>query len=759
MHSLLRDLSIAKRIALAFGLILLLAGTGGGLVLINMNQLSDQLTAIVSNYNVKIQLASEIRDEGRKRAEAIRNMLLTSDEDQLDTYKIEFDDSVKRYTALILDLVDRVEDEEEKAMMDQVRKNSAATFPVMNVMMQNIMDGFGEDSIETLQTEGAALQTALLDSLNRFVKLEKERIDQASAEAEQVAQNALFVVIVASVAIFFFILVVWYFLSRSMSEPLKGIVGLMDTLREHGDFSVRCRSYGKSELGQMATGFNELMDSLQKTIDAIRQGMREVADGKLSAQIETDAKGDLAELRDSINRTVEGVNETVNGIREVMQNVALGNFDRTVETDDAKGDLADLAANINESISSLNSAIRSIDGVMSAVAQGDFSARVEVALSGDLAGLRRHLNSSLDALSGAIDDSMQVAIEQSKGDLTSRVSGDHAGQLGVLKDAINASQEKVSGAIGEIARSSVAVSKASDQIYSTSADLSQRTQEQAASIEETAASMEEMTASVKQNSDNAGQADQLASNARDLAEDGGAVMSRATSAMNAISESSQKISDIIAVIDGIAFQTNLLALNAAVEAARAGEQGRGFAVVAGEVRTLAQRSADAAKEISTLIADSADKVKEGAGLVDEAGHSLTEIVHSIKKVSDIVAEIAAASAEQTAGIEQVNRAITQMERSTQDTVELVERTAAASESMSKQADGMKGLVSFFKVDGVEIGAGSGASYTPAPVITESMPAAVDPEPVEAATPAPVASAAEKRYPKSPNHADAEWAEF
>lgn len=755
MQGFFKNLSIAKRIGLSFGLILLLAAAGGGLVLLNMSQLGDQLIDIVTNYNVKIQLASEVRDEGRQRAEAIRNMLLTEDEDELSRFKAEFDGSVKRYTDLILKLDEMIEDEDEQAMMDRIRQSSAATFPVMNVMMHNIMDGFGEDSIETLHTEGAALQNALLKALDDFVELEKSRITEASNVAEQVARDGLMVVVVASVAIFLVILVVWYLLSRSMTRPLKGIVMLMGRLREYGDFSVRSHDYGKSELGQMAAGFNELMDSLQSNIDAIRTGMREVANGKLSAQVVSDAKGDLAELRDSINETVNSLNSTVNEIREVMQNVALGNFDRTVESE-ARGDLADLGDNINESISSLNSAVSSIDSVMSAVAKGDFSARVEVNLSGDLGGLRKHLNASLDALSGALEKSVEVAVSQSEGDLTTRVEGNHAGQLGVLKDAINASQSKVSGAVGEIARSAVTVASASEQIYRTSTDLSQRTQEQAASIEETAASMEQMTASVKQNSDNAGQADQLAISARDLAEEGGEVMGRATNAMNAISSSSQKISDIIDVIDGIAFQTNLLALNAAVEAARAGEQGRGFAVVAGEVRTLAQRSAEAAKEISSLIADSVDKVNEGAGLVDEAGHSLGEIVHSIKKVSDIVAEIAAASAEQTAGIDQVNNAITQMEALTQDNVELVEKTAAASETMSQQADGMRGLVSFFTVDGIDLHVASSSTYSAAEESSivegeiEEEPVAVETQSESAPPPKRVADA---------GHPDAEWAEF
>ena len=761
MGGFINNISIAKRIAIGFGLILLLAGVGGGTVLFKMNELSSHLSDIVGNYNVKIQLATDVRDEGRKRAESIRDMLLTADEDKLILYKADFDRSVELYSALILQLDERISDEQEGALMDRIRKSSAATFPVMNVMMQNILDGIGEDSIETLQSEGAALQSELLSALNEFVILGQDRINEGSAKAEQAAKDSFIVVLSVSGLIFVFILLVWYLLSRSMTIPLQGIVRLMQELRESGDFSVRCKDYGKSELGQVALGFNELMDSLQVNIDAIRQGMREVANGDLSARIESDAKGDLAELRDSINGTVDELNDTVNAIREIMQNVALGNFDRLVESD-AKGDLADLSVNVNDSISSLNTAISSIDEVMGAVAKGDFSVRVEVALSGDLAGLRSHLNKSLDALSEALDDSVEVAVAQSEGDLSSRINGNHEGQLGVLQGAINASQDKVSGAISEITKSAVTVADAGEQIYRTSSDLSQRTQEQAASIEETAASMEEMTASVKQNSDNAGQADQLAINARDLAEGGGSVMDRATTAMNAISVSSQKISDIIDVIDGIAFQTNLLALNAAVEAARAGEQGRGFAVVAGEVRTLAQRSADAAKEISTLIADSADKVKEGTVLVDEAGHSLQEIVHSIKKVSDIVAEIAAASAEQTTGIEQVNNAIAQMESLTQDNVSLVERAASASESMSQQAAGMKGLVSFFTVDGLDISSGASTAEDSSS-FADSTTAQNDVEvlsPSPSPSPSPsTASAAPALVSAATAAGDTEWAEF
>jgi methyl-accepting chemotaxis protein len=265
-----------------------------------------------------------------------------------------------------------------------------------------------------------------------------------------------------------------------------------------------------------------------------------------------------------------------------------------------------------------------------------------------------------------------------------------------LLGALQRMRDKLTGIVHEVQRGSQVVSTAAQQIASGNDDLSQRTQEQASSLEETAASMEEMTSTVKQSAENASHANQLAASARRQAEPGGEVAGRASQAMREIEAASRQITDIVQLIDEVAFQTNLLALNAAVEAARAGEQGRGFAVVATEVRNLAQRSAAAAKDIRSLINSTVDKVQAGGALVDESASALGEIIGSVKRVTDIVAEIAAAAQEQSTGIDQVNHAVTQMDEVTQQNAALVEEASAAARAMQEQAATLAEQMRYFR---------------------------------------------------------------
>ncbi|MCF6438755.1 methyl-accepting chemotaxis protein [Pseudoalteromonas luteoviolacea] len=342
---------------------------------------------------------------------------------------------------------------------------------------------------------------------------------------------------------------------------------------------------------------------------------------------------------------------------------------------------------------------KEIDDIVQAASQGDLSKKIDpTGKSGFFGNLSQGLNDLLGTVEVALDDVMQTLGALAHGDLTTRITNEYQGKFGKLKGDTNATADKLTEIISSIRSSAGSISQSANEIAQGNMDLSQRTEEQASSLEETSASMDAMTDSVKQSSKRAENANELSLDAERRAEQGGQVVNMAVTAMKEISDSSKEISEIIGVIDEIAFQTNLLALNAAVEAARAGEQGRGFAVVAGEVRNLAQRSSEAAKEIKDLIRDSQTKVEEGTSLVNKSGETLLEIVEATSKVRVMMQDLAESSRQQSEGIVQVNSAVTQMDEMTQQNAALVEQATAAGQSMADQANSMNSTMDFFTIE-------------------------------------------------------------
>jgi len=368
-----------------------------------------------------------------------------------------------------------------------------------------------------------------------------------------------------------------------------------------------------------------------------------------------------------------------------------------------------------------------------------------------------------------VQTALDTANKVAQGDLTLQIAVSGQDEVGQLLRALQTMVGSLSGVVRNVRESADSVSNASSEIAQGNSDLSARTEAQASALQETAASMDALGSTVRHNAENARQANQLALSASSVAVQGGEVVGQVVHTMKDINESSRKISDIISVIDGIAFQTNILALNAAVEAARAGEQGRGFAVVASEVRSLAGRSAEAAKEIKSLINASVERVEHGTTLVDQAGTTMDEVVSAIKRVTDLMGEISAASVEQSAGVVQVGEAVTQMDRSTQQNAALVEEMAAAASSLRSQAQDLVQQVALFKLNGSDglaraaVRSGPSPTFkgperrgqaTPpvkprpapaAPAAASAPPAAAAPKAAAKPAPAPVAAAADDEW--------------
>ncbi|WP_411834785.1 methyl-accepting chemotaxis protein [Pseudoxanthomonas mexicana] len=465
-----------------------------------------------------------------------------------------------------------------------------------------------------------------------------------------------------------------------------------------GKLDGRIDTGRQDEVGQLLSAMGRMQAQLQAVIAAQAEMARQHDEGMVSYRMDESAfPGEYGRMIQGTNALVASHVTAILYALDIIKRYSQGDLSMDIERlPGEKAVMTNTIDAVKASLMAINAEIKRLAG---AAAQGDFSQRGDVErYQHDFREMVQGLNHLMETTDGNLAEISALLQAIARGDLTTRMQGDFHGVFARMRDDANATVAQLTDIVGRIQQASGHINTAAGEIASGNNDLSRRTEQQAANLEETAASMEELTSTVRQNADSARQANQLAIGAAGVASQGGQVVGQVVTTMRDIEQSSRKIADIISVIDGIAFQTNILALNAAVEAARAGEQGRGFAVVASEVRTLAQRSANAAKEIKQLIDDSVSRVTDGSALVNQAGTTMGEIVASVQRVTDIMAEISAASQEQSTGIEQVNQTIAQMDETTQQNAALVEEASAAARSMEEQATALAQTVAVFRLE-------------------------------------------------------------
>lgn len=526
-------------------------------------------------------------------------------------------------------------------------------------------------------------------------------IVEPMAILSQLLRNTYFMIYVAQGAMsggFILLLVqVFWRMRKFILTPLKNLTDKLEIASEQGSLSVRAETLSADEIGLMGKSFNHYVTSVQHLMISVSDMIDELSKGRLSTRIKADAKGDLNTLKNYVNNSADKIQTVIKEIEKAIYSIKVGQYSYQ-STQHYQGEFGQMIKDLKDAMHSTQTAVSGINATMQAISQGNFSLRLTADLQGELAVLKSKLNETLDQLESGISETVDVLVVQSKGDLTQRVQGHYQGDLGMMAQALNTSLDNSAHAITELKSASNTVNEASAQIADGSANLSDRIQTQAATLQETVTNMDGITERVRKNAENAAEASVLASTAKQQADNGSNVMLRTKDAMDKVSQSSQKIADIISLIDSIAFQTNLLALNAAVEAARAGEQGRGFAVVAGEVRNLAGKSSEAAKEIRHLIESTTHQVRDSVNLVESSSQEFTSIVSIILQMHAYVEEIAQASQEQASSVGAVAHAMEAMDQVTQQNASLVAETAAAAQTLRNEADEMGKQVSFFNTN-------------------------------------------------------------
>ena len=739
-----RNLTITRKLAIAFTLTTVATLAMGGFAVLRLKQASVQLDAVSTRYMPAVQYLDLIRADLAEIRIAELSQLSHLQEPE---FVAEYNQRIAEQRQKLAEHSRKYEalpaSDAQKTLYAKMQQTAQTYFDAHALMSKAIASGEFDAAQAISNDQSRIARRDLFQDVEELSGYVVSALDRETAEASATQANSVNAILAFMLLLGVSSAVMGVIIVRSIVGPLRSALRAADDVAS-GRLDGTIDSSRKDEVGQLLASMQRMQGQLKAVIAAQVELAREHDEGQISFRI------DEARFPGEYGRMVREVNAVVAqhiGVKmrvvEVMRHYARG--DLSVDMDRLPGEKAAITNAMDSTKASLSAINNEIKRLSGAAAVGDFSQRGDAGnFEHDFRDMVGGLNSLMETTESNLGHLSRLLQAIAQGDLTQRMEGDFHGVFARMRDDGNASMDQLAAIVSRIQASSGSISLSASEIATGNSDLSRRTEQQAANLEETAASMEELTSTVRQNAEHARQADQLARGAAEVAAKGGDVVSQVVTTMTSIEQSSQRIADIISVIDGIAFQTNILALNAAVEAARAGDQGRGFAVVATEVRTLAQRSASAAKEIKSLIDDSVEKVTEGSQQVRRAGTTMDDIVASVQRVTTIMADISAASQEQTAGIEQVNQTVMQMDESTQQNAALVEEATAAARSMEDQAQQLTDAVAQFRLsDSLSTSLARAAASVARP----------------AQRPRPALRAIPSALPRAPVATSSDWQEF
>ena len=696
-------IKVGQRLALGFSVVIALMVVLTAVSVQRVVQIGSGPGEVTQLNSTKQRYAINFRGSVHDRAIALRDVVLREPlaevakvEDAILALGKKYADSAQKLDAL---MASGTVDPEEVRILAAIKQTETRTLPLIEHVKQLRAKGEAEQAKQVLLGQAAPEFVTWLGQINQFIDLEeaKNKQEVVAASTASKAFGKLMMVLCAGVVIIG--AAVGIALTRSVTRPLRQATQVAERVGR-GDLSTVIASHAqqRDEIGQLLDSMHRMQEQLRAYSEAQMAMAQRHEAGEISCRIdEASFPGDYGRMARGTNSLVAAHIAVQMKVVQIMGRYAVG--DLSEDMDRLPGEKAIITGTmdtVKANLSAMNNQIRQL---AVAAADGNFTVR------GDVERFQydfREMVESLNRLMAVADSNLEALSSLlraiASGDLTARMKGDFRGVFAQMRDDANQTAEQLSGIVGRIQRVSSSISVAAEEIAGGSNDMSCRTDEQAESLRDTAASMEQFTGTVKQNAEHARQANQFAIGAATVATQGGELVGQVVKTMSGIETSSRKIAEIISVIDGIAFQTNILALNAAVEAARAGEQGRGFAVVASEVRTLAQRSANAAKEIKSLIDDSALRVADGSALVKQAGQTMQELVGSVRRVTDIMGEISSASQEQSVGIEQVNQTISRMEQATLQNSGAVKEAMGSATALQTQVLQLNEEMALFKLD-------------------------------------------------------------